>query len=671
MEGGGALRILILAPQDEGSAGPRDRPGLLARALARLGPGVELRVARGPEPGLELGDLDLVVVDVEGPEGLACLGALAPDGPPRIAVLAAAGDEAAERAWRAGATDCVVFRDGADEALLASAAEHVWAFREARARARAARRIESLEDQNDAIVEAIPAGLAVLDEGLRVVRANPTLPRLLEMGAGHLVGRPISELVPAELFEGAGVRGMVEAALRGREVSPRLARCRLPGGGRRAFEVRARHLAAGGHVLLLLLDVTERERLSRRLEAVERYHESVLGSLDSAVVGLDGAGRVTSANPAAEALLGRSAGSLRGRPLWSWLASREAREAVERALAEGGRTRDLETELRPPGAGPQPVALSCAPRVDAGGARDGAVVLLRDLRGIRELQAQVMQAEKLASVGQLAAGVAHEINNPMGFIHANLVQLAEYADDLDRIVEALRPVLRAARRGTPDAELRAAAETLLAAWEAADGDFLAADLGKAVRESLEGSDRIRHIVRDLRDFARRDPEEPVPTDVHEALDSTVRIVSSIAKHTVRFERDYGELPLIPLHPVGIRQVFMNLLVNAVQAIEARREAGESGTGCVRLQTRHAGDRARIRIEDDGVGIPPKLLDRIFDPFFTTKEVGSGMGLGLSTSFAIVRRHGGSLRAESPDHGGAVFHVELPLNGAAAGSGPPR
>ncbi len=663
MEPEDPLRILILGSRPQG-AGAERRRRALEGALAGLGPGVEILADRG---SADAGSFDLVVVDLAA-GGLPLLRSLPPGGPPRLALLPEGGEGAAEPAWRFGATDCVVFREGAEEALLAAAAEHLHAFREARARARASRRIESLEDLNDAIVRAVPAGLAVLDGEFRVVRANPTFSRQLGLRRGEVAGRPLAEVLPAELLEGAGVRGMLEAACRGREVSPRLASCNLGEGSRRAFEVRARQLAGGDPVLLLLLDVTERERLSRRLEAIEGYHESVLGSLDSAVLGLDGEGRVASANPAAEALLGRPAEALRGAPLDPWLGCPEVRDALGRAIAGGGRTRDLETELRRPDGAPVPVAFSCAPRAAAGGSRDGAVVVLRDLRGIRELQAQVVQAEKLASVGQLAAGVAHEINNPMGFIHANLVQLAEYAGDLERVVEALRPVLAAARAGAPEAELRAAAEALVAAWEAADGEFLAADLGKAVRESLEGSDRIRHIVRDLRDFARRDPEEPVLTDIHEALDSTVRIVSSIARHSVRFERDYGELPPLPLHPVAIRQVFMNLLVNAVQAIEARGGGREGATGTVRLSTRRAGGTARITVVDDGAGIPRELLDRIFDPFFTTKEVGSGMGLGLSTSFAIVRRHGGALRAESPPGGGAAFHIELPLERASGGRG---
>jgi len=188
-----------------------------------------------------------------------------------------------------------------------------------------------------------------------------------------------------------------------------------------------------------------------------------------------------------------------------------------------------------------------------------------------------------------------------------------------------------------------------------------ADLVKAIRESQEGSERIRHIVNDLRDFSHQDTGERVPADVNQALDSTATIVWPMMKQIVVLEREYEQLPSVFCYPMQIKQVFMNLLVNAYQAIEAR--VGESGeTGKIWLRTQKSDDGVIVEVADTGVGIPETHIDRIFDPFFTTKKVGSGTGLGLSTSFNIVKRHGGRLTVESKPGAGTTFRVYLPTDG---------
>ncbi|HSJ96358.1 MAG TPA: ATP-binding protein, partial [Myxococcota bacterium] len=303
-----------------------------------------------------------------------------------------------------------------------------------------------------------------------------------------------------------------------------------------------------------------------------------------------------------------------------------------------------------------PVGLSLAP-LAIGGQRDGAVAIFQDLSELKQLQRQVLQSEKLASIGQLAAGVAHEINNPMGFVHANLFQMEEYLADLRRLLEgAVALAERAAGDGSPALQAAAAEWSGLAAK--LDGDFLLDDFAKAIRESLEGSERVRHIVQDLRAFAHRDDGEWVVADLNRCLDSTAHIVWTMMKHSVVLRKEYAALPPVRCLPLQLEQVFMNLLVNAYQAIEQR--TGGRGGGEIVLRTEADARRVLISVIDDGVGIPPGDLDRIFDPFFTTKEVGVGTGLGLSTSFDIVRRHGGVIRALDRPGGGTIFEVELPL-----------
>jgi signal transduction histidine kinase len=277
---------------------------------------------------------------------------------------------------------------------------------------------------------------------------------------------------------------------------------------------------------------------------------------------------------------------------------------------------------------------------------------------IDDLQSQVLQAEKMASIGRLAAGVAHEINNPMGFIHANLCQMAEYVADLRRMWNAVEGLQKAVAQGDAR-EIAAASGALGRASDELDCAFVISDLAKAVRESLEGSERIRHIVQDLREFSHHETGKRVRTDLNQCLESTTKIVHPMMKHLVSLERDYGELPGLTCFPMQLKQVFINLLVNAFQSIETR--VGESGgSGTIWVRTHASEEGISISVQDDGVGIPEDSLERVFEPFFTTKKVGAGTGLGLSTSYSIVRRHGGTLRAESGPGEGAALCIFLPF-----------
>jgi two-component system NtrC family sensor kinase len=411
----------------------------------------------------------------------------------------------------------------------------------------------------------------------------------------------------------------------------------------------------------------ESDRLRRDAHALRGMIEHLVEAMESGLLVLDAEGRVRHANPAAERILGEPHGAMRGRSILDWLPDAAPEVAkLAHALLAGTRVRGAEAVAVRSDGRYVPVGLTLAPLPDPSGGRHGSVAIFQDLSELKLLQRQVLQSEKMASIGQLAAGIAHEINNPMGFVHANLFQMEEYLADLRKLLDAAAAVVRrAAGDGAP--ALRASAEEWLALAGKLDADFLLDDFAKAIRESVEGSERVRHIVQDLRAFAHRDDGQWVMADLNRCLDSTAHIVWTTMKHSVVLRKEYAPLPPVRCLPLQLEQVFMNLLVNAYQAIEERvRKSG--GGGEIVLRTEAGARHVTVSVLDDGVGIPPAHADRIFDPFFTTKEVGAGTGLGLSTSFDIVRRHGGTIRALDRPGGGTIFEIELPLE-APAGAAP--
>jgi len=433
---------------------------------------------------------------------------------------------------------------------------------------------------------------------------------------------------------------------------------------RGAAECAADALASGEGLGAVVAEQLARVRALRangaseyRVRDLEHAHQSIIQSLNAALLVVDREGRVSFCNPPAEQILGESAEALHGRLASDWFQDTAREETLlARSLAAGDRFKGAEAVIARSDGSRVPVGLSVAPILDRSGGATGAVAIFQDLSEVTQLRGHVLQTEKMASIGQLAAGVAHEINNPMGFIHANLFQMAEYVADLRGAWSRVESLLKAAEAGDAEA-VRASAEDLSSAADEADVTYLLSDLAKAIRESQEGSERIRHIVQDLRDFSHQDTGERVLSDVNQCLDSTANIVWPMMKHIVVLEKNYGDLPEVPCYPMQLKQVFMNLLVNAFQAIE--EVVGDSGEiGTISLATEPHGDGVRITVTDTGTGIAAENLDRIFDPFFTTKRVGAGTGLGLSTSYHIVQRHGGTLTAQSVE--GASFEVWLPL-----------
>ena len=265
----------------------------------------------------------------------------------------------------------------------------------------------------------------------------------------------------------------------------------------------------------------------------------------------------------------------------------------------------------------------------------------------KHLQGQLVQSEKLASIGQLAAGVAHEINNPIGYIFSNFGTLEGYLAQLFQMLDAYE----AAEGSAAQPEVATRLRKLRAEIEL---DFLKEDIPVLMRESQQGIVRVRQIVQDLKDFSRVDStQEWEWANLHQGIDSTLNIVASEVKYKAEVVKEYGEIPDIECLASQINQVVMNLVVNAAHAMGDER-------GRITVRTGTAGEEVWLEVADNGAGIPPDTLKRIFEPFFTTKPVGKGTGLGLSLSYGIVQKHQGRIDVESTLGQGTAFRVTLPI-----------
>ena len=282
---------------------------------------------------------------------------------------------------------------------------------------------------------------------------------------------------------------------------------------------------------------------------------------------------------------------------------------------------------------------------------------------LKQTQVQLIQNEKMSSLGQLVAGVAHEINNPVNFIYGNLIPAENYIQDLMELVKLFC-------NEYPD--LTPAIQHQM---EKIDFEFIQEDLPRLLDSMQMGADRIRQIVLSLRNFSRLDEADVKQVDLHEGIDSTLMILHHRLKAkggcpTIEIIKDYGSLPLVECYPSQLNQVFMNLLCNAIDALESSCLANEPmnagmnnpNTPTIRIHTGQLdGDRVFIKIADNGPGITQEVQAKLFDAFFTTKPVGKGTGLGLSISYQIiVEKHGGKLLCESAPGKGATFLIELPI-----------
>lgn len=412
----------------------------------------------------------------------------------------------------------------------------------------------------------------------------------------------------------------------------------------------------------LQAEIIERKRTEVELERVLSQSDQILGAISSILISVDETNAITTWNAAASDTFGRRTADVLG------CSFRECfLEIGQEAIAAGAA--ECVDQRKPvrlddirclTGDGKERfLGVTITPIAHYSGEPKGFLLLGADITKRRVLESQLAHAQKLESIGQLAAGIAHEINTPIQYVGDNTRFLQDALGDLQPLLAAYRELVRVAGAGqsTP-ADLAAVAN----AEKQADLDYLLTEMPRAISQSLEGIERVAHIVRAMKEFSHPGTASKVATDLNRALDSTITVASNEWKYVAEVLPDFEpELPLVPCLPADLNQVFLNMIVNAAHAIADVVGDGSRGKGIITVSTRRQEGAVEVRISDTGAGMTEEVKTRIFDPFFTTKEVGRGTGQGLAISHAVVvEKHGGTITVQTALGQGTTFIISLPL-----------
>ena len=419
-------------------------------------------------------------------------------------------------------------------------------------------------------------------------------------------------------------------------------------------------LAATGTIL----DITDRKRSEDELRRTNVEMAQLVASIPSFLIGLTPQHRITRWNRAAERIFGIGGDSVLGKPVdecgIQWDRQKIA-EAISLCRENEAPVRlDDIRFLRPDGKkGFLCVTVTSIEGVNGG--PPGILLLGSDVTHRKILESQLVQAQKLESIGQLAAGIAHEINTPAQYVGDNARFLQEAHRDLEGVHDLYERLLVDLRSGNPTEDL---VRKIEAAIEEVDLEYIRQEAPKAVLQLLDGIGRISRIVRAMKEFSHPGTDVKTNIDLNKAIESTVTVARHEWKYVAEIVTDFDPgLPLVPCLPAEINQVVLNIIINASHAVaDALKQNGSGQKGTIKIGTRALGEHAEIRISDTGTGIPENIRSKIFDPFFTTKEVGKGTGQGLAISHSVVvDKHGGSITFDSEVGKGASFVIRLPLN----------
>jgi PAS domain S-box-containing protein len=566
-------------------------------------------------------------------------------------------------------------------------------------------KLQRLQRHSALILNSVGEGIIGLDTDGRVTFANWMSGQLLEMETDAMTGRDFQDLLeverPEQTEDGAVSSQIVAAYRDGVALNIKNALFRRSGGAIfpadllaapimeqdqvsgavvvfRDATLRLRYEAAlADQQRELERQVTERTaelraeirmrgQVESALRASQKRLKSITDNLFEGVLVVDRAGQLAFANLSARRMLGldQVAGGIEGHPLDQVFLLRVGRQDVafdaspwRQVITEGGTLRDDDALFITSAASPLAVAYACSSVADGDGHRT-AIISFRDIAALKKAQREALQASRLATVGQLAAGIAHEINTPAQYVGDNLDFVGKSLDKLIDLLDRSRELVGQAA-GVP--LLADAVARFEAAAAAAKLPFLSREVPAAIRESRDGITQIGRIVLSMKEFSHPGTNIKTATDINRALDSTLTVSRNVWKSAAVVQTEFDpSLPPVLCHAGEMNQVFLNLIVNAAQAIEA---SGKNLPGQITISTTHKDGFVSIRIADNGTGVPTDLRERIFDPFFTTKDVGKGTGQGLAICRDVVQiKHGGTLDVDGIEGEGAVFTVRLPVGG---------
>lgn len=628
---------------------------VFSRQIERLG--YLCATASGGKSGVEMlqsDGFDVALVDLIMPDmdGLGLLSTISEtDCETVIVMMSGRGTiETAVEAMKLGAFDFLEKDPNLD--MLRVTLERACLHKDLRRRAR---HMEAVAERWDAMFNAVPDLMAVVDTDGRIVHANNAMAGRFHCTSMELAGKSLSALLSGNSGEFEIPDGNF----------PRVAELLSQRLGAHFVVSTSPVLTAKGEFLGIVLvahDVTERKRAEDELRMAHRDTERLLSTMSSFLIEVDHDLKVTRWNRAAETTFGIRNEDAAGKSLLT----------CGIGVDWKGVTRELQTWLdtdrslrlpeiryaRPDGTDGF-LSTTVNPVRNEHDQSVGFFLLGSDITDRKTLEAQLIQAQKLESIGQLAAGIAHEINTPTQYVGDN-VEFLQYAfEDLMRLLRSYEQFLDNVKKNEEIADALASMETARAE---VDTGYLAEQVPRAIEQSREGIKRVAAIVHAMKEFSHPGTDQKTRFDLNKGIESTVTVSRNEWKYVADLETSLApDLPSIMGLPGEINQVILNIIVNAAHAIAGVVGDGANGKGKIEISTKKLDDWAEIRISDTGTGIPERARNRIFDPFFTTKDVGKGTGQGLAIAHNVVaEKHGGSITFETEDGKGTTFIIRLPI-----------
>ncbi|MCL4792236.1 MAG: PAS domain S-box protein, partial [Gammaproteobacteria bacterium] len=505
-------------------------------------------------------------------------------------------------------------------------------------------------------------GMVILGADKHIRYVNPQYERQLGYSSSELIGQlPDRGLDSPDLY--ADLWQALEA---GRKWSGRLSSRRRDGSVLHEQTTIAPICDATGGILgyvATLLDVSHLHAVEKRLQ----YLGAAIDSADECIQILGMDNTVIYVNPAYERQHGvRLADIVGAKPPTMMSAPEPNSDELRAMIVAVSRGESWRGTLKCTSSRGEPLTedVSVSPIRDNKGMVTAYLIVKRDISEKLEMEQQLLRGQKLEAVGQLAAGIAHEINTPTQYVGDNIRFLKDSFREIVALIQRLNQLQGTATDG------RIAATELARVLQDTDTDYLLTEVPTAIDQSIDGVDRVSRIVRAMKDFSHPATER-TPLDINRAIASTATVASNEWKYIAELQTDFDmDLPAVPVMPGDFNQVILNMIVNAAHAIGEVVGDGGNGRGTITLATRRVQDQAEIRISDTGCGMTPETAARIFDPFFTTKAVGKGTGQGLAMAHnVVVLRHGGTITVESTPGAGTSFIIRLPLEVPDAGAAP--